>query len=439
MHTALIIVSGLFVIAGVIAIWQFRSKFITRVDLERVTSDRDHLETANLNHLEKIANLEQENKQLQEANTELEKQLAGIEARENATREQFEKALEQSEDRFKALAGKTLKESSEELLKKTEEKLSPFKDKLAEYQKLINDIESKRTQSYTKITEQVDSLKEGHDYLRSETANLVRALRKPEGRGRWGELQVERLFELAGMTERVDYDPQAVVDAENGKLKPDFTIRLPNDRVIVVDVKTPLDAYLDAAEETDPDMQNKHLDRHVANVKKMADSLSQKGYWEACDGSPEFVVMFIPGEAMLYAAVQRDPDLIERAMAKNVILATPTLLLALLKTVALGWREQAISENAKQIKDAGVELYNRLCVMLGHISDLGTSIKKTGNVYDKLVTSVQTRLLTQARRFEELESVGTKKAPEELPKLEVITEKTLDVPELNQQDTESSP
>ncbi len=428
MQTVLIIISVALVGVSALAFWLYRSKLLILSKLNQISGDRNQLETANASHLATIDELRAEN-------TDLKTQVAGIEAREQANQKQFETALKQSEDRFKALAGETLKESSGELLKQTEAKLAPFGKQLEEYRKLLRDIEDKRGKAYTQLTEQVGSLSSGQQELRSETANLVRALRKPEGRGRWGELQMERLFELAGMTERVDYDAQAVVDAADGKqLKPDFTIHLPNDRVIVVDVKTPLDAYLDAAEETDLDKRSALLDRHSKNIKSMATDLSRKGYWEACKGSPEFVVMFIPGEAMLYAAVQRDPDLIERAMADNVIIATPTLLLALLKTVALGWREQSISENARKISLAGIELYDRLRVMLEHVVKLGTTINKTGEQYDKLARSIQTKILPQARRFEELESIGTNNAPKDVPKLELNT-KSLDIPELNQQES----
>jgi len=415
MEVALIIVSALFVGTAVAAVFLYSSR-------KTIADDRDKLEQINEAHLQKI---EAQGAELSNMKSEI----ARAEEREKAAREEAHKALEQTKETFKALAGDTLKDSQDQFLKQANEKLAPINKVLDEYRKLLRDIEEKRGKAYAEIYEKVGALHESQQSLRSETANLVRALRRPEGRGSWGELQMERLFELAGMTERFDYDAQASVDArDGGKLRPDFTVRLPNERVIVVDVKTPMDAYLDAVEAEDDAKREAMYERHARNVKEMAAKLAQKEYWAACDGSPEFVVMFIPGESMLYAAVQRDPQLIERAMDQQVIIATPTLMMALLKTVALGWQEQAISENAREISDAGRELYDRLRVMFGHMINLQKAIDKTNEHYNKLVGSVERSVLPQARRIDELGAAGSKKAPDALPTVDVHP-RLLDVPE----------
>lgn len=415
MELALIIVSILFVGTAVATGFLYASR-------KSIAEDRDKLEQINEAHLQK---LDAQGSDI----SDLKSQMARAEERETAARHEAAKALEQAKETFKALAGDTLKDSQDQFIKQANEKFAPFSKTLDDYKKLLRDIEEKRSKAYAQITEQVGALHEGQQTLRSETANLVRALRRPEGRGSWGELQMERLFELAGMTERVDFDAQASVDArDGGKLRPDFTVRLPNERVIVVDVKTPMDAYLDAIEANDDAERDRLFDRHARNVKEMAASLSRKEYWEAVSGSPEFVVMFIPGESMLHAAVQREPDLIERAMEQNVILATPTLMMALLKTVALGWQEQSISENAKQISEAGRELYDRIRVMFSHLSNLHKAIGKTNEHYNKLVGSLERNVLPQARRMDELGAAGSKKTPDALPEVE-INPRLLDVPE----------
>jgi DNA recombination protein RmuC len=384
-----------------------------------LAEDRADLEAANESHLAKLDARQSEI-------SDLTSRIARHEAQAEALEKSFADAQQQARETFKALAGDTLKDSSKQFLERAGEKLQPMHKLLDEYRKLLREIEDKRSKAYAQLSEQVGSLHTAQKDLRTETANLVRALRRPEGRGRWGELQMERLFELAGMTERVDYDAQASVDG--GRLRPDYTVRLPNDRVIVIDVKTPLDAYIDATEATEDSDRQAKLDRHTRQVRDMAAKLSQKEYWAACDGSPEFVVMFIRVESALHAAVQRDPELIERAMEKQVIIATPTLLMALLKTIALGWREQAVSDNAAKISEAGRELYDRIRVMLEHVARMGGAIDKTNEHYNKLVGSIERSVLPQARRFEQLEADGPKKAPEALPPIET-NPRTLDAPE----------
>lgn len=418
-----VIIAVLGILVGaVVAVWQLSQR-------RAVEADRDRLETTNQQHLANLDERQSEVSDLKSRIARHEADAANFAQRERDLIAQHEQAEQRARDTFKALAGDTLQGNSTEFLKQANEKLKPIGELLASYQNRLAEIEEKRDRAYGQLREQVGSLHESQKGLTSETARLVAALRRPEGRGRWGELQMERLFELAGMTERIDFDAQAsVAAAGGGKLRPDYTVRLPNDRVIVIDSKAPMDAYLSAVEATDDTEREAHLNRHVEQVRDMARKLGGKEYWAQCDGSPEFVVMYISPETALHAAAQRDPDLIERAMAQQVIIATPTLLMALLKTVALGWREQAISENAKQIAQVGREMYDRLRVMLDHVVTTGSAIDRTNKAYNELVGSIERNVLPQARRFERLDATKSKPAPDDVPRIEV-NPRVLDAPE----------
>lgn len=349
----------------------------------------------------------------------------------------LDEAKAQFKDTFDALAGKALKGSTDEFLKlarqvfeaeqqkqgknleanrqAVENLIKPVKESLTQYQQTLAQAEKQRQEAYGSLKQQAEALATGQQQLNDQTGKLVQALRRPEVRGRWGEMQMERLFELAGMTEHVDYDEQATADSGEGpSVRPDFVIRLPNERVIVIDVKTPVDAYLDAMEATDEQTRTEHLKRHARQLKQAASNLASKGYWDRISGSPEFVVMFIPGEAMLYAAAQHDAELMDWAMRQNVILATPTLLLALLKTVHMGWRERSLADNAEKIAEAGRDLHERLAVVAEHLEKLGKQVDRTVDQYNKLVGSVDSRLMPAARRFTELKADSNKKLPEQL-------------------------
>lgn len=378
--------------------------------------------------------------QIRDEHVRLQVELKAAEERRQAMQESFEQARDQARDTFKALAGDTLRQSIEDFRKQAEQMfrseqeksgkamqtqqvaieslLKPVRESLGEYQKKLLEAEKQRSDTFGALREQARQLSDDQRRLREETANLVKALRRPEVRGRWGELQMQRLFELAGLSERVDYDAQAAIDSAGGaSQRPDFVVHLPNDRVIVIDVKTPIDAYLDATESPDETARREGLDRHARQMQKAVDNLASKGYWESCRGSPEFVVMFVPGEAMLYAALQQDPDLIERAMARNVIPATPTVVMALLKTVAMGWREKSLAENARQIAALGQELHERLATVLEYVEKVGDRIRRTVEDYNRLVGSVETRLLPTARKLEDLHARSAKALPESLDPL----------------------
>ena len=418
-------------ILTVLALAGAAALFVSR---QAILRDRDRLQTERDEHAQRAETLSQSlndrDREIALANQKLD----SLDEKQKDLQKLLDEAKTQFKDTFDALAGKALKGSTDEFLKLAKQVfeseqnknreavqnlVKPVRESLEQYQKKLTEAEQQRTQAFGSLKQQARTLAEQHESLRHETANLVKALRRPEVRGRWGEMQLERLFELAGMTERVDYDEQARIESsDGGSLRPDFTIHLPNERTIVIDVKTPVDAYLDATEATEDAERERHLEHHARQVRTAADNLASKAYWERCQGSPEFVVMFIPGESMLYAAAQRDPDLIDRAMARNVVIATPTVIMALLKTVAMGWQHKALSENAQEIADLGRELHERLAIVIEHITKLGSRIDSAVKQYNTLVGSVDARLLPSARRFVELRADSGKTIDPTVPPIE---------------------
>jgi DNA recombination protein RmuC len=295
--------------------------------------------------------------------------------------------------------------------------LAPIKTALEKTESQIAAIEKERQEAYGGIREQLAAMGEAQAALQSETRNLVTALRRPEVRGQWGELTLRRLAELAGMVERCDFEEQASVDTDAGRQRPDMVVNLPNGRQLVVDVKTPLDAYLSAVEAGTDEDRHRALKRHADNVSRRVAELSRKAYWSQFDSSPEFVILFIPGDQFLSAALREQPDLIERALGQKVILATPTSLVALLKAVAYGWRQVALEENAKNIQTLGEELYKRLAAFSSHLARLGRQLGGSVEAYNAAVGSLERSVLPGARRFREM-GVATKREIEEPQPLE---------------------
>jgi len=304
--------------------------------------------------------------------------------------------------------------------------LRPLRELMDQYQLRVGEIEKSRVESYSMLREQLGTLAETQRTLNTQTSQLVTALSRPTVRGQWGEISLRRLVELAGLTNKCDFVEQGIVDGEQGRLKPDMVVSLPGQRDVVIDCKTSLDAFLDAAAATDEDTRRSHLQRHAQQVRSRARELSGKSYWSQFSRSPEYVIMFLPGEAFLYAAVEQDASLVEDCIRNHVLLATPTTLIALLKTIEFGWRQEAISENAEQIRSLGVELYERIGAVLGHVAKLGSNLNSAVVSYNQTIGSLESRVLPTTRKMAELGAHTGK----ELPQPELIERLPREIPAL---------
>ena len=261
------------------------------------------------------------------------------------------------------------------------------------------------------------SLAEGQTGLRSETSRLVQALRRPQTRGRWGEYQLKNVLEMAGMTEHVDFVEQSTIEGDEGRLRPDVIIRVPGGKSIIVDAKTPLDAYLNAVEAPDEGARERFIADHARQVRDHVRALSSRDYWKALPETPEFVVMFVPGESFFAAAVESDPALFESAARQRVLISTPTTLIALVKTIAYGWQQEKLAENAQAVANQGRDLYERIKTFGGHMGDLGRALQQTVERYNRGVGSLERRVLPAARKFE---SLGVAPAGSTIPPLEPV-------------------
>ncbi len=345
-------------------------------------------------------------------------------------------ALEQNNSQFLELADARLAHAQQsargDLDQRTQaidQLLGPLRDQLGRYEQGLRLLELERQKAYTGLSEQVRTLTHSQDKLQSETRNLVTALRSPATRGRWGEMQLRRVVEMAGMVEHCDFEQQVTTDGADGRLRPDMVVNLPGARNVVVDAKVPLQAFLDANDATEEADRRAHLVAHARQLRVHVDSLSKKAYWEQFDDSPEFVVAFVPGDALLAAALEHDSSLLEHAVSHRVLLATPTTLIALLLTVANGWQQEALAENAREVQDMGRELYKRLATFGEHMARTGRSLGGAVDAYNKAVGSLERNVLPQARRFHELGVVGG--ADKEMPELEHIdaNARALEAPE----------
>ena len=372
---------------------------------------------------------------------QLETQIKNQEALQQEREIAFEAANAQLTRAFSELANQSLQANSESFLRLAEQNLGtqqerakrelgerekavenlvkPIRDSLDAAQKQIAELEKSRSEAYGSIRTQLEAMQISQKSLKQETQNLVNALRRPEVRGRWGEITLRRLVELAGMVEHCDFQEQVHSVGEGQIIRPDMIVRMPDRRVLVVDVKTPLDAYLEAVEAENDAQRKLGLERHAKNVHAHIRMLASKTYWDQFDESPEFVILFIPGDQFLSAALNEKPDLIEFALSKHIILATPTSLVALLKAVAYGWRQLALADNAKEIRALAEELYGRLATFVGHMNRMGRQLASSVETYNKAVGSLERSVLPGARKFVEL-GVHEKKGIEKLETLDPV-------------------
>ena len=334
-------------------------------------------------------------------------------------------ALKDSNETFLQLAQESLKQfhvqakgDLEQKEKAVENLVRPVREALEKTELQIRLMEKERKEAYGSLSKHLESMTQSQQLLQGETRNLVQALRRPEVRGQWGELTLKRLAELAGMVEHCDFYQQENTNTDEGRMRPDMIVRMPGGREIVVDVKTPLDAYLSAVEASDDETRRKHLEHHARKVRERVRELSNKSYWTQFKNAPDFVILFIPGDQFLSAALDLDRDLLEDALKQKVILTTPTSFVALLRAVAYGWRQESLTANAERIRDVGEELYGRLATFSEHLVKLGRSLGSAVTDYNKAIGSFEAKVLPGARKFPEM-GVNTGKlleAPEQVDK-----------------------
>lgn len=450
---------GVGLVIGAVSLWFIgRSKLKYEFERGRAAANTDH---ATL--VERLAGKDDQVRQLREAleretsqteelrneNSRTAADLSALQARlEEERRVNQEKlalltnAEEKLADAFKALSADALRNNNQSFLDLARQNLEkfqetargdlerrqtaidelvkPLKDSLEKVDDKIVELEKTRATAYGELREQLKTLATSQTQLQSETGNLVKALRIPHVRGRWGEIQLRRVVEMAGMVRYCDFTEQTTVNGEDGRLRPDMIVRLPGNRTIVVDAKVPFDAFYESIATPDDDVRSSKLKDHARLVRTHIQTLSRKSYQEAVQPTPEFVLLFLPGETFYSAALENDPKLIEDGVSQNVIIATPTTLIALLKAISYGWRQEQMAENAHEVSNLARSLYDRLRTFTKHFDDIGRNLDRALDSYNKGVRSLETRVLVTARRFKERGAI----AGEEIAILEPIDKAT---------------
>lgn len=318
-------------------------------------------------------------------------------------------------------AREDLERRQEALQRSVSELVKPVSEQLDRYREVVEALQDKSLRMHGELKGELERLAHANAGLQKETASLVGALRRPEVRGGWGEQQLRRIVELAGMVEHCDFDEQVHVEGTAGRAqRPDMVVRLPNSRQVVVDAKVPLDAFLEGLAAQEPDERDRCMKRHAQQLRSHVEALAKRSYAQGVQGSVDFVVAFVPSDALLAAAFEQDAAIVERAVADQVLIATPITLIALLRAVAYGWQQEAAARDARAIVEAGRTLYERIAVLSGHIADLGTKLRSSVDAYNRFIGSLEQRVLPQARRFESLNVPGN--TSHELPDPVPVTE-----------------
>lgn len=372
----------------------------------------------------RVPNLERDNEKLREKLAETRTSLKAEQQSHAARVAELEKMGTELEQKFTALASEALGKNSESFLKLVSERfdkhkesadadlekrqkeietlVKPIGEGLGKFERKIEEIEKAREGAYRAVTEQVQKLGEGQTDLRSETSRLVQALRRPQTRGRWGEYQLRNVLEMADMTEHVDFVEQPTVSHEDGRLRPDVIVRLPGGKSVVVDAKTPLEAYLDSVEAEDEETRANHLKRHANQLLHHVQALASQDYWKVLPVTPDFVVMFVPGEAYFAAGLECDRTIFEKAIKNRVMITTPTTFIALVKAISYGWQQQKLAENTQEVSNLARELFDRIRIFGKHMDGVGSALGQAVGKYNKAVGSLEKRVLPTGRKLETL-------------------------------------